>query len=123
MHFPSNEVIHLPTDAERAAALRAAADYLVQTGVAMTPLPPVIKPAVSNVAPTIVENLALEVARILSNTGNPTVPKPRKKRKDPKMSKALKKANERYRKKNGALRAGATQAKIMQYAHKLRRKM
>ena len=116
-------MIHLPTDAERAAALRAAADYLVQTSVAMTPLPSYVKPAVSEVAPTVVENLALEVARILGSTGNPTIPKPKKKRKDPKMSKALKQANNRFRKKNGALRAGATQAKIMQYAHKLRRKM
>jgi hypothetical protein len=116
-------VVHLPTDAERAAALRAAADYLVQTGVALTPLPAVIKPAAATVAPTIVENLALEVAKILSNQGNPTVPKPRKKRKDPKMTKALKQSNARFRKKNGSLRAGATQAKIMSYAHKLRRKM
>jgi hypothetical protein len=113
----------MPTDAERAAALRAAADYLVQTGVALTPLPAPLKPAAAAVAPTVVENLALEVAKILGSGGNPTVPKPRKKRKDPKMSKALKQANNRYRKKNGALRAGATQAKIMSYAHKLRRKM
>ena len=113
----------MPTDAERAAALRAAADYLVQTGVALTPLPAVIKPAASMVAPTVVENLALEVARILAGTGNPTVPKPKRKRKDPKMAKALKQSNARFRKKNGNLRAGATQAKIMSYAHKLRRKM
>lgn len=113
----------MPTDAERAAALRAAADYLVQTGVALTPLPAPLKPAASAVAPTVVENLALEVAKILGSTGNPTIPKPRKKRKDPKMSKALKQSNARFRKKNGALRSGATQAKIMAYAHKLRRKM
>ena len=113
----------MPSDAERAAALRAAADYLVQTGVALTPLPAVIKPAASMVAPTVVENLALEVARILAGTGNPTVPKPKRKRKDPKMAKALRQSNARFRKKNGAMRAGATQAKIMSYAHKLRRKM
>jgi len=113
----------MPSDAERAAALRAAADYLVQTGVALTPLPAVIKPAASTVAPTIVENLAIEVARILAGTGNPTVPKPRKKRKDPKMAKALKQSNARFRKKNGDMRAGATQAKCMSYAHNLRRKM
>ena len=113
----------MPTDAERAAALRAAADYLVQTGVALTPLPAPLKPAAAAVAPTVVENLALEVARILSGNSTVTSSKPKKKRKDPKMSKALKMANNRYRKKNGALRAGATQAKIMQYAHKLRRKM
>ncbi len=40
-----------------------------------------------------------------------------------KMSAALKEANKRYRKKNGDLRAGRTQADIMRYAHKLRRKM
>ncbi len=113
----------MPSDAERAAALRAAADYLVQTGVALTPLPAPLKPAAAAVAPTVVENLALEVARILAGTGNPTVPKPRKKRKGPKMSKALKQSNARFRKKSGDLRAGATQAKIMSYAHKLRRKM
>jgi len=39
------------------------------------------------------------------------------------MSAALKEANKRYRKKNGDLRAGRTQADIMRYAHKLRRKM
>ena len=116
-------MVHLPTDAARAAALRAAADYLVQTGVAYSPLPPALKPAVTAAAPEMVESMALEVARILGSTGNPTVPKPKRKRKDPKMSKALKQANNRYRKKNGSLRAGATQAKIMQYAHKLRRKM
>ena len=58
----------MPTDAERAAALRAAADYLVQTGVALTPLPAVIKPAAATVAPTIVENLAIEVARIFAGS-------------------------------------------------------
>jgi len=113
----------MPTDAERAEALRAAADFLVGAGVARIPLPPQLKAPLGVVAPTAVESIALEVARILGSTGNTTVPKPRKKRKDPKMSKALKMANKRYRKKNGALRAGATQAKIMQYAHKLRRKM
>lgn len=42
---------------------------------------------------------------------------------DKKMSKALMLANERFRKKNGSLRKGATQSKIMKYAHKLLRKM
>ena len=42
---------------------------------------------------------------------------------DKKMSKALRLANERFRKKNGKLRKGATQAQIMKYAHKLLKKM
>ncbi|AXH79315.1 MAG: hypothetical protein [Circular genetic element sp.] len=42
---------------------------------------------------------------------------------DKNMSKALRLANERFRKKNGSLRKGATQTQIMKYAHKLLRKM
>jgi hypothetical protein len=42
---------------------------------------------------------------------------------DKNMSKALRLANEKFRKKNGQLRKGATQAQIMRYAHKLLRKM
>lgn len=42
---------------------------------------------------------------------------------DKNMSKALRLANERFRKKNGSLRKGATQSKIMKFAHKLLRKM
>lgn len=47
----------------------------------------------------------------------------RKTKTDKNMSKALRLANERFRKKNGQLRKGATQSKIMKYAHKLLRKM
>lgn len=42
---------------------------------------------------------------------------------DKKMSKALRLANEKFRKKNGSLRKGATQAQIMRYAHKLLKRM
>jgi len=42
---------------------------------------------------------------------------------DKKMSKAFKEANQRYRKKDGSLRAGRTQADIAKLAHKLRKKM
>lgn len=42
---------------------------------------------------------------------------------DKKMSKALRLANEKFRKKNGQLRKGATQAQIMRYAHKLLKQM
>jgi len=113
----------VPTDAERAAALRAAADYLVGVAVAASPIPLASKPIVGNVAPDIIESLAIEVARKLQGGTQAKAPRTRRKRKDPKMSKALKQSNERFRKKNGSLRAGATQAKIMAYAHKLRRKM
>ena len=44
-------------------------------------------------------------------------------KKDPKMARALKKANAMMRTKSGKLRKGATQAKIMKKAHQLRRKM
>ena len=54
-------------------------------------------------------------------------PKPKRTRKktgtDKMMSKALRQANDKFRKKNGQLRSGATQAQIMRYAHKLVRRM
>ena len=50
-------------------------------------------------------------------------PKPKRTRKrtatDKMMSKALRQANDKFRKANGQLRKGATQAQIMRYAHKL----
>lgn len=42
---------------------------------------------------------------------------------DKKLSKAFKEANRRYRKANGQLRSGRTQADIAKLAHKLRKKM
>lgn len=51
------------------------------------------------------------------------VRKARKGKKDPKMARALRKANSMMRTKSGKLRKGATQAKIMKKAHQLRRKM
>ena len=54
-------------------------------------------------------------------------PKPKRTRKrtgtDKMMSKALRQANDKFRKRNGQLRKGATQAQIMRYAHKLVKKM
>ena len=47
----------------------------------------------------------------------------RKGKKDPKMARALKKANAWGRTKSGKLRKGVSQAKIMKKAHQLRRKM
>ena len=52
-----------------------------------------------------------------------TKPKRRSGKKDPKMAKALKKANSMMRTKSGKLRKGKTQGDIMRKAHQLRRKM
>ena len=50
--------------------------------------------------------------------------KPRRQgKKDPKMARALRKANSMGRKKNGGFKKGWTQGKIMSKAHQLRRKM
>lgn len=51
------------------------------------------------------------------------VKKARKGKKDPKMAKALRKANALGRTKTGKLRKGMTQAKIMKKAHQLRKRM
>ena len=47
----------------------------------------------------------------------------RKGKKDPKMAKALKMANDKARKKNGGYKKGYDQGKLMSLAHKIRRKM
>ena len=64
---------------------------------------------------------------IMDVTLGVTAPEPAKKRKktarDKAMSKAVEEANARYRKKNGELRAGRTQADIMKLANKLADKM
>ena len=44
-------------------------------------------------------------------------------KKDPKMAKALKMANDKARKKNGSYKKGYDQAKLMSLAHKIRRKL
>tara|TARA_Y100001938_G_C8076712_1_gene426561 strand:+ start:1461 stop:1718 length:258 start_codon:yes stop_codon:yes gene_type:complete len=56
-------------------------------------------------------------------TGKMTMKVKRKGTPDPKMAKALKKANAMGRTKSGKLRKGYDQARIMKTAHKLRRKM
>ena len=76
---------------------------------------------------TLEEYEALLASRNLRETGakgkSRIAPKKRVGKKDPKMAKALKKANSMMRTKSGKLRKGATQAKIMRKAHQLRRKM
>ena len=57
------------------------------------------------------------------------IPKPKRKRSrsaraaDKKLSKAFKEANSKYRRKDGSLRKGRTQADIARLAHRLRKKM
>lgn len=62
-------------------------------------------------------------SNLLPNLPEPSKRTRRKTKTDKNMSKALRMANARFRKKNGQLRKGATQAKIMKYAHRLLRKM
>ena len=50
-------------------------------------------------------------------------PRKRKGRPDPKMARALRRANKMGRKKSGGYKKGWSQAKIMRKAHQLRRKM
>ena len=47
----------------------------------------------------------------------------RKRRKNPKLKKALQEANRRMRTKSGKLRKGKTQADVMRLAHRLLKKM
>lgn len=51
------------------------------------------------------------------------VSKPRSRRKDPRMKRALLQANNKARKKNGSLRNGWTQSKIMKEAHRIKKKL
>ena len=65
---------------------------------------------------------AMEEAKVANSA------KPRKRSRsarasDRKLSAAFKQANARYRKKDGSLRAGRTQADIAKLAHKLRKRM
>ena len=61
---------------------------------------------------------------LAENTPTRSGKKPKRKgTPDPKMSRALKKANEMGRKKSGGYKKGYSQAKIMKKAHQLRRKM
>tara|TARA_Y100001938_G_C8016022_1_gene392616 strand:- start:569 stop:826 length:258 start_codon:yes stop_codon:yes gene_type:complete len=79
---------------------------------------------------TIDEYLQLVEASGVKLKARPASPKEvavaKQKRKgnpDPKMAKALKKANAMGRTKSGKMRKGYDQARIMRTAHKLRRKM
>ena len=60
---------------------------------------------------------------IPSKASSRAVPKKRVGKSDPKMARALKKANAMGRKKAGGFKKGWSQGKIMRKAHQLRRKM
>jgi len=49
--------------------------------------------------------------------------KPRSRKKDPKMARALRQANIKGRKKNGSLKKGWSQGRIMTTAHAIKRRM
>jgi hypothetical protein len=59
----------------------------------------------------------------ISNPKKDTTRKKRVGKKDPKMARALRKANQMGRKKSGGYKKGWSQGKIMKKAHQLRRKM
>lgn len=108
------------TPEEQAFVLRMIADKLVMTAAAEIPL----GAGAAAVAPSVVRSVSEFLGRQAGVIGQPAASAPKKRRrKDKKMSAALKQANSRYRKKDGSLRTGRTQADIMRYAHKLRRKM
>ena len=102
------------------------ADQLVRGAAVRAGLPP----GVAAVAPTAVRGISEFIGEqigVLGNVQPTSSPRKRVSRArragNKNMSKALKAANAKYRKKNGDLRSGRTQADIMRYAHKLRRKM
>ena len=69
---------------------------------------------------------ALNMALMGIESGAMLATKPKKRsaaarKADKKLSEAFKEANRRYRKKDGSLRAGRTQADIARLAHKLRK--
>jgi len=49
--------------------------------------------------------------------------KPKRRRRDPKLKRALREANAKLRNKNGSLKKGKTQGDVMRLAHKLKKRM
>ena len=80
----------------------------------------------AEVTMTLEELLELTGMEMKKRGGGPKVAKRVAKKvgkKDPKMARALRKANEMGRKKSGGFKKGWSQGKIMTKAHQLRRKM
>ena len=49
--------------------------------------------------------------------------KPRSRRRDPKMKRALRRANKKARKKDGSLKKGWSQSKVMKEAHRIKKRL
>ena len=71
----------------------------------------------------LAETRATNLRRVVSGLNEVKAKKKRVGKKDPKMARALRKANAMGRKKNGGFKKGWSQGKIMRKAHQLRRKM
>ncbi len=69
------------------------------------------------------ETRATNLRRVVSGLNEQKAKKKRVGKKDPKMARALRKANSMGRKKSGGFKKGWSQGKIMKKAHQLRRKM
>ena len=81
----------------------------------------------AEVTMTMAEYLDLVNAKLEENFPGTSKSAPTKRKrvgkKDPKMARALRKANSLGRKKSGGFKKGYSQARIMKKAHQLRRKM
>ncbi len=69
------------------------------------------------------KNEGWEPSKMRSRKNDPLGKKKRVGKPDPKMARALRKANAMGRKKSGGFKKGWSQGKIMRKAHQLRRKM
>ena len=69
------------------------------------------------------KNQGWEPRRMRSRKNDPLRKKKRVGKKDPKMARALRKANAMGRKKNGGFKKGWSQGKIMKKAHALKKRM
>jgi hypothetical protein len=92
---------------------------------------PSTKPAVGGLVPEVTMSLE-EYFALIGRDANkgavsrkPKVSSPPKRsgKKDPKMARALRKANSMGRKKSGGFKKGWSQGKIMKKAHQLKRRM
>lgn len=71
----------------------------------------------------LINGLSGDVAASMDQPMAEPQPQKRKRRKNPKLAKAVREANARLRTKSGKLRKGKTQADIMRLAHRLLKKM
>lgn len=113
----------MTTADETLVASEALLETLSDDDFADTPLIDAVLEDVQTGRDVIRTSGQFDLQNLLPRFSEPTKRTRRKTKTDRNMSKALRLANERFRKKNGSLRKGATQTKIMKYAHRLLRKM